>query len=87
VTTLAGTVGPVVWLVLPVLLEQVPALSVGFVDKWLAGRRGHGRGARRDPGLGLAARGAWIAMAVDLTARGLAMLVIFMRIGWTRVLV
>ncbi len=36
------------------------------------------------PGLGLAARGAWIAMAVDLTARGLAMLVIFMRIGWTR---
>jgi putative MATE family efflux protein len=36
------------------------------------------------PGFGLAARGAWIAMAVDLTARGLAMLMIFARVGWTR---
>jgi putative MATE family efflux protein len=27
----------VLWLVLPVLVEQVLALSVGFVDKWLAG--------------------------------------------------
>ncbi len=34
---LEGTVRPVVRLVLPVLLEQVLALSVGFTDKWLAG--------------------------------------------------
>lgn len=37
------------------------------------------------PGLGLGARGAWIAMATDLTARGVAMLAIFARPGWTRV--
>jgi len=35
-------------------------------------------------GLGLGARGAWLAMAADLTARGLAMLAIFSRTGWTR---
>ena len=34
---LAGTALPVLWLVLPVLVEQVLALSVGFTDKWLAG--------------------------------------------------
>jgi Na+-driven multidrug efflux pump len=27
----------VAWLVLPVLVEQLLALSVGFTDKWLAG--------------------------------------------------
>ena len=37
VTGLAGTVRPVVRLVLPVLLEQLLALTVGFTDKWLAG--------------------------------------------------
>ncbi len=36
-------------------------------------------------GCGMGARGAWLAMAVDLTIRGLAMLVIFSRSGWTRV--
>lgn len=36
-------------------------------------------------GLGLGVRGAWLAMAADLTFRGLAMLVIFVRGGWTRV--
>ena len=37
------------------------------------------------PGLGLAAIGAWYAMAADLTVRGLAMLVIFTRKNWSRV--
>ena len=32
-----GTAKPLLRLVLPVLLEQLLALSVGFVDKWLAG--------------------------------------------------
>ncbi len=32
-----GTVWPLVWLVVPVLVEQVLALAVGFTDKWLAG--------------------------------------------------
>ena len=32
-----GTAKPLARLVLPVLLEQLLALSVGFVDKWLAG--------------------------------------------------
>jgi putative MATE family efflux protein len=36
-------------------------------------------------GCGMGARGAWLAMAVDLTIRGLAMLAIFSRSGWTRV--
>ena len=36
-TGLAGTVRPVLWLVLPVLLEQLLGLTVGFTDKWLAG--------------------------------------------------
>ncbi len=36
-------------------------------------------------GCGLGARGAWIAMAIDLTLRGLAMLAIFLHGGWTRV--
>jgi Na+-driven multidrug efflux pump len=36
-------------------------------------------------GLGLAAVGAWYAMAADLTVRGLAMLIIFTRKGWSRV--
>lgn len=36
-------------------------------------------------GCGLGARGAWLAMAVDLTARGLAMAAIVARPGWTRV--
>jgi putative MATE family efflux protein len=36
-------------------------------------------------GFGLRARGAWIAMAVDLALRGLAMLAIFARGGWARV--
>lgn len=38
-------------------------------------------------GLGLAAVGAWYAMAADLTFRGLAMLVIFIRGSWERVTV
>jgi Na+-driven multidrug efflux pump len=33
----------------------------------------------------MGARGAWLAMAVDLSIRGLAMLAIFSRSGWTRV--
>jgi putative MATE family efflux protein len=37
------------------------------------------------PGLGLGAAGAWYAMAIDLTIRGLAMLVIFTGTNWTRV--
>ena len=37
------------------------------------------------PGLGLAAIGAWYAMAADLTVRGLAMLIIFTRKDWSRV--
>jgi putative MATE family efflux protein len=37
------------------------------------------------PGLGLAAIGAWYAMAADLTVRGLAMLIIFTRKNWSRV--
>ncbi|MCE9631357.1 MAG: MATE family efflux transporter [Planctomycetia bacterium] len=36
-------------------------------------------------GLGLGVCGAWLAMATDLTARGVAMLAIFARPGWTRV--
>jgi putative MATE family efflux protein len=36
-------------------------------------------------GLGLAAVGAWYAMAADLTVRGLAMLIIFTRKDWSRV--
>jgi len=36
-------------------------------------------------GMGLGARGAWLAMAADLTARGLAMVAIVARPGWTRV--
>jgi putative MATE family efflux protein len=36
-------------------------------------------------GFALGARGAWVAMAVDLTLRGLAMLAIFARGGWVRV--
>ncbi|MFM7207328.1 MAG: MATE family efflux transporter [Planctomycetaceae bacterium] len=36
-------------------------------------------------GAGLGARGAWLAMAADLTLRGLAMAVIVARPGWTRV--
>ena len=36
---------------------------------------------------GWGAVGAWVAMAADLTARGLAMLVIFSRIRWSRVAV
>ena len=36
-------------------------------------------------GMGLGARGAWLAMAADLTARGLAMAAIVARPGWTRV--
>jgi len=39
------------------------------------------------PGFGLAAVGAWYAMAADLTVRGLAMLVIFSRRAWSRVAV
>ena len=35
-------------------------------------------------GLGLGARGAWLAMAADLTARGLAMVLIFRGRGWSR---
>lgn len=37
------------------------------------------------PGAGLGAVGAWYAMAADLTARGLAMLMIFTYVPWTRV--
>jgi putative MATE family efflux protein len=37
VTRLPGTVLPVVWLVVPVLVEQTLALGVGFTDKWLSG--------------------------------------------------
>jgi putative MATE family efflux protein len=36
------------------------------------------------PGLGLGARGAWLAMAADLAARGLAMVVIFRGRSWSR---
>ena len=36
------------------------------------------------PGLGLAAIGAWYAMAADLTVRGMAMLLIFSRRFWSR---
>ena len=36
-------------------------------------------------GLGLAAVGAWYAMAADLTVRGLAMLILFSRKNWSRV--
>ena len=36
-------------------------------------------------GMGLGARGAWLAMAADLTIRGLAMAAIVARPGWTRV--
>jgi len=36
------------------------------------------------PGLGLGVRGAWLAMAADLTARGLAMLVLFGHRSWSR---
>lgn len=36
-------------------------------------------------GMGLGARGAWLAMAIDLTARGLAMAAIVAQPGWTRV--
>ena len=36
------------------------------------------------PGCGWGAVGAWYAMAADLAARGLAMLIIFSRSGWTR---
>jgi Na+-driven multidrug efflux pump len=44
-----------------------------------------GAGVIRAAGWG--AVGAWCAMAADLTARGLAMLVIFTRVRWTRVAV
>lgn len=37
VTRLQGTLRPVAWLVLPVLVEQTLALGVGFTDKWLTG--------------------------------------------------
>lgn len=37
ITGLTGTLRPVLRLVLPVLLEQFLALTVGFTDKWLAG--------------------------------------------------
>jgi len=36
------------------------------------------------PGLDLGVRGAWLAMAADLTARGLAMLLIFRGRSWSR---
>jgi putative MATE family efflux protein len=36
-------------------------------------------------GAGLGARGAWLAMTIDLAARGLAMAAIVSRPGWTRV--
>ena len=36
-------------------------------------------------GMGLGARGAWLAMAADLTVRGVAMASIVARPGWTRV--
>lgn len=39
------------------------------------------------PGLGLGVRGAWLAMAADLAARGLAMLVIFRSRSWSRTMV
>jgi Na+-driven multidrug efflux pump len=39
------------------------------------------------PGMGLGAVGAWYAMAADLAARGLAMLIIFKRKHWSRVAV
>ena len=37
VAVIDGTLRPVLVLVLPALLEQVLAISVGFTDKWLAG--------------------------------------------------
>ncbi|NDC64277.1 MAG: hypothetical protein EBZ59_09920 [Planctomycetia bacterium] len=36
-------------------------------------------------GAGLGVVGAWYAMAADLAVRGLAMLVLFRRKGWSRV--
>ena len=36
------------------------------------------------PGLDLGVRGAWLAMAADLSARGLAMLLIFRGRAWSR---
>jgi Na+-driven multidrug efflux pump len=42
-------------------------------------------GAGTIAGFGLGVRGAWLAMAADLTARGTAMLAIFARTRWTRV--
>ena len=42
-------------------------------------------GAGTIAGFGLGVRGAWLAMAADLTARGAAMLAIFARARWTRV--
>lgn len=42
-------------------------------------------GAGTIDGLGLGVRGAWLAMAADLVARGAAMLAIFTRTCWTRV--
>ena len=39
------------------------------------------------PGMGLGAVGAWYAMAADLAARGLAMLIIFKQKHWSRVAV
>jgi Na+-driven multidrug efflux pump len=42
-------------------------------------------GGIRLPGAGLGAAWAWYAMAADLTVRGLAMLAIFRRSGWSRV--
>lgn len=36
------------------------------------------------PGLGLAAIGAWYAMAADLTVRGTVMLLLFSRKSWSR---
>jgi Na+-driven multidrug efflux pump len=39
------------------------------------------------PGLGLGACGAWLAMAADLAARGLAMALIFRGRSWSRTMV
>jgi putative MATE family efflux protein len=39
------------------------------------------------PGCGLGVYGAWLAMAADLAARGLAMLVLYLQGGWSRAVV
>lgn len=73
---------PLVVNFLGLLVIRLPlAILLAWPDVTLPGGLGTLRGA------GWGAVGAWAAMAADLTARGLAMLVIFSRIRWSRVAV